>query len=63
MLTMTWDLPVARLQHWMDLSGVLSITPWAARPKFIEGVDRPLPLIHITNGGETMAKMMLAGRI
>ncbi|HEG42884.1 MAG TPA: hypothetical protein ENH94_02435 [Phycisphaerales bacterium] len=49
---MTWNLPVARLQHWMDLTGVLSTTPWAARPKFIEGVDRPLPLIYHLNGGE-----------
>jgi L-fucose isomerase len=48
---MTWDLPVARLQHWMDLTGVLSVTPWAARPKFIEGLDRPRPLIHLINGG------------
>lgn len=47
---MTWNLPVARLQHWMDLTGVSSITPWAARPKFIEGVDRPLPLLHLING-------------
>jgi L-fucose isomerase len=55
---MTWDLPVARLQHWMDLTGVLSVTPWAARPKFIEGVDRPLPLIHLINGGEDAFKIM-----
>ena len=53
---MTWDLPVARLQHWMDLTGVLSVTPWAARPKFIEGVDRPLPLIYHLNGGEDRYK-------
>lgn len=46
---MTWNLPVARLQHWMDLTGVSSVTPWAARPKFIEGVDRPQPLIHLLN--------------
>lgn len=51
-LHMTWDLPVARLQHWMDLTGVLNVTPWAARPKFVEGVDRPQPLIHLLNGGE-----------
>ena len=44
---MTWNLPVARLQYWMDLTSVLSITPWAARPKFIEGVDRPQPLIYL----------------
>ncbi len=46
---MTWNLPVARLQHWMDLTGVSSVTPWAGRPKFIEGLDRPLPLIHLIN--------------
>ncbi len=55
---MTWNLPVARLQYWMDLVGVLSITPWAARPKFIEGVDRPWPLIHLLNGGEDAYKAL-----
>jgi len=55
---MTWDLPVARLQHWMDLTGVLSVTPWATRPKFIEGVDRPAPLIHLINGGEDAFKLL-----
>jgi len=54
----TWNLPVARLQHWMDLTGVLSVTPWAARPKFIEGVDRPQPLIHLINGGEDAFKLL-----
>ena len=57
---MTWNLSVARLQHWMDLTGVLSVTPWAARPKFIEGVDRPQPLIHLINGGEDTFKLMRA---
>ena len=57
-LHMTWDVPVARLQHWMDLTGVLSVTPWAARPTFIEGVDRPQPLIHLINGGEDAFKML-----
>jgi L-fucose isomerase len=54
---MTWDLPVARLQHWMDLTGVLSVTPWAARPKFIEGVDRPQPLVHLISAGEDTFKL------
>jgi len=58
---MTWDLPVARLQHWMDLTGVLSVAPWAARPKFIEGVDRPQPLIHLINGGEDIFKLLRIG--
>ena len=47
---MTWNLPAARLQYWMDLTGVSSVTPWAARPKFIEGIDRPQPLVHLLNG-------------
>ena len=48
---MTWNLPVARLQHWMDLTSVRSVTPWAARPKFIEGIDRPQPLVQLLNDG------------
>ena len=57
---MTWDLPVARLQYWMDLTGVLSVAPWSARPRFIEGVDRPQPLIHLINGGENAYKQLIA---
>ena len=59
---MIWDLPVARLQHWMDLANVLSVTPWAARPSFIEGVDRPLPLLYLLNGGEEATKRLRAGQ-
>lgn len=55
---MTWDLPVARLQHWMDLTGVMSVAPWAARPKFIEGIDRPEPLVHLINGGADTFKLL-----
>ena len=55
---MTWDLPVSRLQYWMDLSGVISATPWAARPSFVEGTDRPLPLIYHLNGGEAAFKSL-----
>jgi len=47
---MTWNLPPARLQYWMDLTGVLSVNPWVERPAWIEGVDRPQPLIHLING-------------
>ena len=57
---MTWSLPPARLEYWMDLTNVLSATPWAARPSYVEGVDRPSPLLHIINGGETQAKTLLA---
>lgn len=55
---MTWGLQPARLEYWMDLANVLSATPWAARPSFIEGTDRPLPLLYIINGGETQAKLL-----
>ncbi|MCD6287598.1 MAG: hypothetical protein J7M12_00645 [Candidatus Hydrogenedentes bacterium] len=57
---MTWNLAVARLEFWMDLANVLSVTPWQARPAFIEGVDRPAPLLHLLNGGETAAKRLRA---
>jgi len=59
---MIWNLPPARLQHWMDLANVLSVAPWQARPAFIEGTDRPVPLLHLLNGGENVTKIRLAGR-
>src|SRR3972149_2983447 len=34
---MTWGLKPARLQYWMDLACVLSVTPWQARPVYLEG--------------------------
>ena len=57
---MVWDLPPARLQYWMDLTNVLSAAPWSARPAFIEGTDRPQPMLHLINGGENATKLMLA---
>jgi L-fucose isomerase len=57
-LHMTWNLPVARFQYWMDLTGVLNVTPWSARPKFIEGIDRPQPLVYLLNGGEDNFKVL-----
>lgn len=56
---MTWQLRPARLQYWMDLANVLSVAPWQERPAFVEGVDRPQPLIHLINGGEARAKELL----
>jgi L-fucose isomerase len=46
----------------MDLANVLSVSPWKRRPQWIEGVDRPLPLLYLLNGGETGAKLLRAGR-
>ena len=34
----------------MDLTGVASVTPWAERPVFIPGVDRPEPLANLIGG-------------
>ncbi|MBL0308875.1 MAG: hypothetical protein IPP77_04110 [Bacteroidetes bacterium] len=55
---MTWNLNAARLQYWMDLTNILSVTPWAAKPVFREGIDRPVPLLFLINGGEDHAKML-----
>lgn len=58
----SWGLKPDRLEYWMDLANVLSVAPWAARPSWVEGLDRPLPLLYTLNGGETEAKLMRAGR-
>jgi len=57
---MIQGLSPARLEYWMDLNNVLSQANWAARPAYIEGVDRPTPLLYLLNGGETNAKLMLS---
>jgi L-fucose isomerase len=57
---MTWGLKPARIQYWMDMNNVLSSTPWQARPNFVEGTDRPLPLLYVLNGGETNAKIFVS---
>ncbi len=53
---MIWGLKPSTLQYWMDLTNVLSVAPWQARPDFIEGTDRPMPLLHLINGGENITK-------
>jgi L-fucose/D-arabinose isomerase len=53
---MIWGLKPSTLQYWMDLTNVLSVAPWQARPDFIEGEDRPIPLMHLINGGESSTK-------
>ncbi len=56
----TWGLKPSRLQYWMDLCNVLSVTPWSQRPQWLEGADRPQPLFFLLNGGENHAKMLRA---
>jgi hypothetical protein len=44
----------------MDMTNVLSVAPWATRPQWIEGTDRPQPLLFLLNGGENQAKTLRA---
>ncbi len=60
---MIQGLTPARLEYWMDLNNVLSEANWAARPGFVEGVDRPAPLLYLENGGENNAKLMLGKKL
>ena len=60
---MVWDLDVARVQYWMDLANVISVAPWRQRPAFVEGTDRPVPLMYLINGGENETKRMRAGTV
>lgn len=55
---MTWNLKRARLQFWMDMANILSVTPWAAKQDYEEGMDRPIPLLYLINGGEDSTKLM-----
>lgn len=57
-LHMIWGLKPKRLEYWMDLSNVLSVTPWKERSEYIENVDRPLPLLYLLNGGENITKIL-----
>lgn len=59
---MTWNLKPARLQYWMDFTNVLSLAPWQSRPDFIEGTDRPMPLLYLLNGGESATKKLKLGK-
>ena len=55
-----WGLKPSRLQYWMDLCNVLSVAPWSKRPLWLEGADRPQPMLFLLNGGENNAKMLRA---
>jgi L-fucose/D-arabinose isomerase len=58
---MVTGLPRRRWQHFSDYANILNYR-WEGTPEFVEGLDRPLPMLYRTNGGETAAKLMLAGR-
>ncbi|OGD27029.1 MAG: hypothetical protein A2V57_04960 [Candidatus Aminicenantes bacterium RBG_19FT_COMBO_65_30] len=58
---MVTGLPRRRWQHFSDYANILNYR-WENAPEYIEGLDRPLPMLYRINGGEAAAKMMLAGR-
>jgi hypothetical protein len=41
----------------------LSEVNGATRPSFVEGADRPIPLLYLVNGGENNAKIMLGKKM
>ncbi len=58
---MVAGLPRRRWQHFSDYALILNFK-WENAPEYEEGLDRPLPMLWRINGGETAAKMLLAGR-
>lgn len=60
-LHMVTGMPRRRWQHFSDYANVLN-GHWENAPEHVEGLDRPIPMLYRTNGGETAAKLMLSGR-
>ncbi len=58
---MVTGMPRRRWQHFSDYANILNYR-WENSPEFVDGLDRPLPILYRINGGETTAKMLLAGR-
>jgi len=58
---MVTGLTRRRWQHFSDYANILNCR-WENAPEFVEGLDRPLPMLYRVNGGETAAKMLLARR-
>ena len=57
-----WGLTPSRLEYWMDLANVMSVASWSRRASWIEGLDRPVPLLYLLNGGEIQVKLLRAGK-
>lgn len=58
---MAIGLPRRRWQHFSDYCLILNYK-WENTPEYTEGLDRPQPMLWRLNGGESAAKMRLAGR-
>lgn len=57
---MVQNLPLRRWQYFSDYAGILN-HQWEGVPAFREGVDRMEPMLYRISGGETNAKLKLAG--
>jgi len=55
---MITHMPRRRWQHFSDYNLILNYH-WENTPEYIEGVDRPLPMLWRINGGENQAKMLM----
>ena len=60
-LHMVTGLPRRRWQYFSDYANVLN-GRWENALEHVDGLDRPIPVLYRTNGGETAAKLMLSGR-
>ena len=58
---MVTGLPRRRWQHFSDYANILNYR-WENALEYVEGLDRPLPMLYRINGGEMAAKMLLEGR-
>ena len=58
---MVKNLHRRRWQHFSDYNLILNFS-WENTAAYTEGLDRPTPMLWRINGGETQAKLMLAGR-
>lgn len=58
---MVMGMPRQRWQYFSDYNLILNFR-WENSPDYVEELDRPLPILWRINGGETAAKMLLAGR-
>ncbi len=55
---MITHMPRRRWQHFSDYNLILNY-PWENTPEYVEGIDRPLPMLWRLNGGEIKAKMLI----
>jgi L-fucose isomerase len=58
---MVRNLPTRRWQYFSDYTNILNFQ-WEGAPRFTEGIDRMEPMLYRISGGETNAKLRIAGR-